>query len=124
MTCAPPENFQNQKSFWIPSKQPPNICRAGWVNFFHQKHVFVRHPSPHIACLIAKQSLCSCRPQDNIIVGEDIKKLSSPNSYESVQIMALFSYQVANLNFTMYPPILTPRIRDSYYYSYVTEKPG
>ena len=28
MTCAPPKSCQNQKSFWIPSKQPPNTCRA------------------------------------------------------------------------------------------------
>ena len=37
MTCAPPKTYQNQKSFWIPSKQPPNTCRAGWATFFHQK---------------------------------------------------------------------------------------
>ena len=45
MTCAPPKTCQNQKSFWIPSNQPPNTCRAGWANFFHQKHVFVKHPT-------------------------------------------------------------------------------
>ena len=47
MTCAPPKTCQNQKSFWIPSNQPPNTCRAGWANFFHQKHVFSKHPMQH-----------------------------------------------------------------------------
>ena len=50
MTCAPSKTYQNQKSFWIPWKQPPNTCRAGWANFFHQKYVFVRHPIMH-ACI-------------------------------------------------------------------------
>ena len=39
MNCAPPKTYPNQKSFWIPSKQSLNTCRAGWANFFHQKHV-------------------------------------------------------------------------------------
>ena len=47
MTCAPPKTCQNQKSFWIPSNQPPNTCRSGWANFFHKKHVFVKHPNVH-----------------------------------------------------------------------------
>ena len=32
--CAPLKTCQNQKSFWIPSKQPPNTCGAGWAIFF------------------------------------------------------------------------------------------
>ena len=34
MTCALPKTYKNLKSFLIPSKQPPNTCRAGWANFF------------------------------------------------------------------------------------------
>ena len=45
MACAPPKTCQNQKSFWIPSNQPPNTCTAGCANLFLQKHVFVKHPS-------------------------------------------------------------------------------
>ena len=45
MACAPPKTCQNQKSFWIPSNQPPNTCTAGCANFFLQKHVFVKHPN-------------------------------------------------------------------------------
>ena len=37
LTCASPKTYQNQKSFWISSKQPPNTCRAGWATFFHHK---------------------------------------------------------------------------------------
>ena len=48
MTCAPPETYQNQKSFWIRSKQPPNTCRAGWANFFIKEHFFVKHPNEGI----------------------------------------------------------------------------
>ena len=48
MTCAPPKTYQNQKIFWILSKQPPNTCIARWANFFHQKHVFVKHPYLHL----------------------------------------------------------------------------
>ena len=47
MACAPPKTCQNQKSFWIPSNQPPNTCREGCANFFLQKHVFMKHPNVH-----------------------------------------------------------------------------
>ena len=46
--CAPSKSCQNQKSFWIPSKQPLNTCIAGCTYFFFEKHVFVKHPSGHI----------------------------------------------------------------------------
>ena len=45
MGCAPPKTFQNQKSFWVPSKQAPNIYRVGWAISFLQKSVFVKHLS-------------------------------------------------------------------------------
>ena len=48
MTCATPKTYQNQKFFWIPSKQPPNTCRAGSAIFFHQKHVYLKHPTLHL----------------------------------------------------------------------------
>ena len=37
MICAPTQTYQIQNSFWIPSKQPPNTCKAGWaISFSHQ----------------------------------------------------------------------------------------
>ena len=38
MTCANPKTYQNQKFFWIPSNQPPNTHRMGWV--FIYKNMF------------------------------------------------------------------------------------
>ena len=44
MGCAPPITFQNQKSFWIPSKQPPDTYWAGWAISFLQKTCFRETP--------------------------------------------------------------------------------
>ena len=61
ITCAPPKTYQNQKSFWIPSNQPPNTCTAGWAKFFHKKHVFVKHPSLQSAQMMMIIDYIWCR---------------------------------------------------------------
>ena len=53
-TCAPPKTYQSQKSFWVPSKKPPNTCRVGWANFFI-KNMFSWKTLLH---LFVSSSLC------------------------------------------------------------------
>ena len=59
MTSAPLKTCQNQK----PSNQLLNTCGAGSANCFHQRHIFVKHPSPHaLLNTIAQSSLSDSSP--------------------------------------------------------------